>query len=204
MKFDEEDRFTDEWLDAALESYNAEPQLGLETRILANLRAHQQPSRSLWVFSWRVLAVAAAIAMLAVGVAVWQQGRRIGFAKLASTSNEKIGATLSQTSRPNASEGAAEGPTDARVTQKNLERGAQRHSLLRIHTGRESTSKRRVQRPQREQFPSAAPLSAEERRLLEYVRSTPPKELALVAQLQEERQKNAEIEAEHDFQEWKK
>ncbi len=65
----------EQWLDSALSQYgNAEPRTGLESRVLANLRAERNRNASRWRWCWAA-GTAAALALILVGLWVGESGR---------------------------------------------------------------------------------------------------------------------------------
>ncbi|HEX8924632.1 MAG TPA: hypothetical protein VF786_02510 [Terriglobales bacterium] len=193
MRKEERERFAEEWLDAALKNCDAEPRLGLESRIMASLRSQQNASR--WSFArlWQPVAVAALVAVLALGVVFWQRGRHQNVAK-SVPANGRIGSISPAQTYPREATNSGVAQAAAAPPQR---RRARRHAGG-------AHSRRDLQEPRQEQFPASVPLSSDEQRLLAYVRETPKAEVALAAQVQEEWQKSAELEAHNIYLEGRK
>lgn len=140
MESDEKNRFVDDWLGEALRQQGAiEPRPGLESRILANLRAenHRTAQNTRW---WPVLA-AAAIA-LAIAAAIWMDTGRRRTPNLAVSHPD-----VPQAVRPQAHGNAP--PLVAKLAGRHKARKAMPSRL--------------------EQFPSPQPLSEQEKMLATYV-----------------------------------
>jgi hypothetical protein len=162
----ERERVAEQWLDEAIGYLgDAGPRSGLETRILAGLRAYGAQRRRRWAL---VVAASAAAVLLAGLVASWPR------------SKPEAGPSVVQKTSP---AGVASEPVVANVDtshkkdhprirgSREIEAASVRHSpLLRpaVET-REAT------------FPSAAPLNEQGRLLQAYLRQTPPQQLALIA-----------------------
>ena len=161
----------DQWLDTALQEYgSAEPRMGLESRILANLAAEKasfgaRRRRWLWVFG-------AAAAMTAVVIVVW------------------LGSGTSTRSR---SSGNFEGNATS-TTQKASEGNARsevEQSVKATVQRRRPHFTKATEAPRLSQFPSPQPLSEQEQMLVRYVTES-PNEAVLIAQQQADWQKELE------------
>ncbi len=156
MNDKERDSFLDELLEASLARYrSAEPRLGFEQRLLANLRASAQAAPR---FRWGWLALGAAAAALAMMVVGFYLARR-------------------PKPSPPAVSVVAPGPEPARVVSPIV--GVKPPGAL---TGQRRPAPGQVRRtpptfevatPRRDQFPSPAPLSAEEKLLLRFLKEAP-------------------------------
>ena len=176
---DVEGGLDDQWLESALIQFGkAEPRVGLENRLLANLRAERAQAylRRRW---WRALGMVASLAAILVAVRVEERDRE---RKPEST------AATSTTNRAEARELVQPRPIPQIV-----------------HPAREVVLRRPAHRPTRDlavastpklaQFPSPQPLSEQERILASYVAKY-PEHAALVAQaraeaLQQDREEEA-------------
>jgi hypothetical protein len=158
----------DQWLDTALREYgSAEPRIGLENRVLANLAAEKTRVHALWPW-WAFGAVAA---MAAVGMVVWLGG--IGHSKF-------VGKTTSPLQKTDTAKEQSE------IKRPPLEAAAQPRARRRSAKTVEATEE-----PRLSQFPSPRPLSEQERLLLAYVTEF-PEEAAKVAHEQAQREKELE------------
>jgi hypothetical protein len=161
----ETDRFVDDLLDASLRQYRSqEPRAGLETRILANVRARERAARGgIWVWA---LGAAAAAALAVVAAVLYVPHRRP--APVAPV--------------PQARAGKPELPLAVAVVPS-----APSAARAEIRPVRRVTAERR--RP--EQFPTPIPLTEQEKLLLLYVKNTPSSELE--AQVVQQPRRDLEI-----------
>jgi len=155
-----EDQFVDELLDAALSRYAAsEPRPGLEERLLAELRARPAPPPA-WGWpaaaGWQAAAVAAVVVALVAGLFYFTRQPAPEPVPVARAPAAPAVAPAPESGAPVAP--IPEGPPAAKRT-----------AAARVE--RVATS------PRREQFPSAAPLSEQERLLLRYAQQAPPEQL---------------------------
>ncbi len=169
--------FVDDLLDAALERRRSvEPGLGLEKRILANLRA--RPHTAPWLGSrrleWAAAGVAAAVAIAAT--ALYTTRRATAPVSLAPAVVSKPEALLAPSpppavvsNRPTPRHGAGGNGTGAVGTA--LAGGASTAQAGRLTPPE----------PRLERFPAPTPLSDQEKLLLKYVQSAP--EPVLMAQI---------------------
>jgi hypothetical protein len=176
---DVEGGLDDQWLASALIQFGkAEPRVGLENRLLANLQAERAQAylRRRW---WRALGMVASLAAILVAVRVEERDRE--------RKPESAGAT-STTNRAEARELVQ----PRRIPQI-------------VHPATEVVLRRPAHRPTRDlavastpklaQFPSPQPLSEQERILASYVAKY-PEHAALVAQARAEAlQQDSEEEA---------
>jgi hypothetical protein len=162
----------DRELDAALAKYAAvEPRIGLEERILANLRAkRERRATNSW---WRWSAVAALSALLLVtGVFAWKSRRPA----------QNIAAHVLITSQTNAHDGTPNAPQDGVAAFPSRKTGAGRQLKT---PSRRAPAPVLSSAPKLEQFPSPQPLSEQETILARYVTKF-PEHAALIAQARTE------------------
>jgi len=166
----ENDAFADA-LDRALRRYAAvEPRIGLEERLLANLRARQKHAPAGVGWQWRWAAGAGAVAVLVLALSLtW----RIGKPPLGNSIDPRI----------------SQGGRDSQMTNPASQPHLSARALPSLHTPaghrpRRSTAAVRIA-PHLEQFPSPQPLSEQEKILARYV-ATYPEHAALVAEARAE------------------
>ena len=162
---EDKDRFIDELLDAALaRQHNAEPQAGVETRILERVRtsATGQSSRRR---AWVVVTAVAAAAFLVVMVRV---ANRSHSPAVQTPQISKVVPSPQPNERLAASSETARQPGSRRAIT----------TTERTEHHQRKTSGRTVARHWPSQFPTPTPLSPEERALVRYVQETPPQVLA--------------------------
>ena len=157
----DKDKHLDELLDSALSTYSsAEPRLGLETRILANLRDAAGTAASPWRnFKWLWAGAAAAVAVLLIAFLL---GRR---SQIAPPANNVV-----RTQPP--AQPAPQVHSSMPVTAGNA---AGDRPKMRASLHPQSVALTLAQRPQ--VFPTPTPLSEQERLLLSYYARTPREEL---------------------------
>lgn len=163
-KFNDNERLADQWLDVALKQYSSsEARLGLEERLLRNLRA--EPASKL---SWRAWAAGASVvaAILLLAAAFLIEGYHNQAEVMSEGAQHTIHSSIAEIRKP-----AALGhfKNDAGVTRSK--------SFNRPRQAR-SQSKAQPQWPS--QFPSPQPLSEQEQLLARYVNER-PKEARLLA-----------------------
>lgn len=164
---DQHDRFIDELFDAALRRHgSAEPPRDLEDRILARLRAEPRSSPRL---AWPRWALAGAAVALAISTVILYEARLRDHASHSGGPRNLVSAGAHQVNSP------SPGPVAAARTGRFRTRPGTR----RPHRTPSATA---VSRPS--QFPTPAPLSEEEKLLVEYVRATPRE--VLLASLEKE------------------
>jgi hypothetical protein len=164
---EDRDRFVDELLDSALAHHrDAEPRAGLEGRILAHVRAaasERDTGRKVWKLWVAAAATAAVVVFVAIHVARPPHSPSI--------QTPQAGNTVSAPA-PKETLTAISGAVPKTAPSPRLvepKRTAQR----------ESKPPRRVETHQwPSQFPTPAPLSDEQKALVQYVRQTPPQVLA--------------------------
>ncbi len=171
MESKEQEQKLDQWLDAALRQYgDVEPRAGLEGRVLARLRAEQEKPAPSWRTGWVLLAATTA-AVLAFGA--YFIGRPSG--------KSTVPAPIAKVMNPPVA----------------VERSVPRARIAApVGAGRPHDRRRDAGAaipPKREQFPSPAPLSEQEKLLARYV-SEYPREAALEARAQTELLKREETE----------
>jgi hypothetical protein len=160
----------DKWLDTALHEYgSAEPRMGLEGLVLANLAAEQvrAGTRRWWV--WGTVAATAC-----VGVLVW-----VGEMNHRPAAGNVAGNAISAVPKVNEVDRQ---PDVGRPVVETVQRRTPPRSARRIEVARE---------PRLSQFPSPRPLSEQERLLVRYVEESPD-EAVLIAKEQAGRRKEME------------
>ena len=169
MEPGDRERAVNEWLDAALKRYGeAEPRPGLESRILATLRTEHSPE-SRW--GWRP--ALAGLAVVLLGAAIFlARGRGVVHETAVGTAIKKEVQTTPK-ARP--------APVLAHVLTPAVERSSPRKAYARPVNSVAAAE----MAPRLEQFPSAQPLSEQEKMLASYVRDW-PQEAKLVAQARTE------------------
>ena len=136
-------------LDAALANYAAvEPRHGLESRILANLRAEQAPAPAHTWWRWSIPALAA-IVVVAV-VLAWKSSKP----------------TIEVTNHPSSTTQGPQKPGSQVVSNRD---GVPPHATHTAHRKRSSPSLVVAGVPKLDQFPSPHPLSEQEKMLAAYV-----------------------------------
>jgi hypothetical protein len=171
--------------DAALAKYAAvEPRIGLEERILANLRAKRERSATnSW---WRWSAVAALSALfLVTGVFAWKSRRPA----------QNIAAHVLTTSQTNAHDGTPNAPQGgvAAFPSRKTGAGRQLKTPSRRTPARRTPAPVLASAPKLEQFPSPQPLSEQETILARYVTKF-PEHAALIAQARTEELQRDSVE----------
>ena len=191
----------DRELDAVLAKYaSIEPRVGLEERVLANLRADRQPTLQPWI--WRPFTAVTALTALAailLLVLTWSLESKSGRPEphnMAQRTSQQPPApvqTTAQTSWPGVSAGER---SAARPRESDRQRlvVAQRSAARQGHPPVVVATQ-----PKLDQFPSPRPLSEQERMLASYVANY-PETAALVAQarakaLQKEMEEEADANA---------
>jgi hypothetical protein len=157
----------DRALDAALAKYAAvEPRAGLESRILANLRAEQSriPERAWW--RWSVAGVLATVVVVALALA-WRSAKpsRPVVANRPSTATQEPKEPASAV----VSSGEA---NDRHLPASNAARRRTTHGVPRETI---VTANSNLDQPKLDQFPSPQPLSEQEKFLQSYVAEYPEK-----------------------------
>ena len=173
MNSEEKNRLAEQWLDAGLKALgSAEPQPGLEGRVLANLRAEEEKLSLRWRMWWPRLTTGVIVAIVAAAVIFLTRTppRRRDTAELASPRR--------QSAQP-------EVASAARTVEPDTRRISHRTSrLLKIEAS--AASKRtREEYPKLDQFPSPQPLSEQEKLLAQYVAER-PREAEMVARMRAE------------------
>jgi hypothetical protein len=172
----ETEKKLDRWLDAALARYShsdeAEPRMGLETRVLATLEAdrrEREQNRYRWPWSLVLAAGLAAVLIIVIARAPWHSVP--GTLSIPSRETAR-GATTGTQARPHP-------PVVAEVTS-NPNRGASaRRTRARFLVVSDTTG------PRLAQFPAPRPLSEAERLLVAMANNTPPEQLEQDAALQQ-------------------
>jgi hypothetical protein len=171
----------DEWLDIALQQYgNAEPRLGLESRILGSMEAARERAVLGRPFGWLFAAASLAVVLIAIFIGIWHRPlaapQRVAGQQTGGNAVPQSGVQTIPAARP-------------RHTGTKLPLRRQTH-LARAELARE---------PKLEQFPSPRPLSEQELLLTRYAKRFPT-EARLIAQEQDKFQQEiqqAEQEMKH-------
>jgi hypothetical protein len=172
MERRDRDQF-DQLLDGALQQYgNVEPRVGLEGRVLANLKAQNRfvPHRR-WASVFAITAGICAVSLI-VGVVA---------------TRHHSGKPIESVSRPPAvaSSASTDLAMETSVREKPRTKSARPGTEIAAETATAKPS------PRLSQFPSQRPLSEQEELLVRYVRES-PQEAVLVARAQAEREKELE------------
>lgn len=166
MKAPDRDQF-DDWLDNALRQYgNAEPRIGLESRIFANIALRGKHARFRYSYAWLLAGATAGALLIGLWLGIWH--RPFG-------APQKVAGQ--QTARNAATQA---GP-------KIIPAVRHRHRGTKLRRRREANGIRAVElagAPSLEQFPSPRPLSQQEVLLAKYAQHFPA-EAALIAQQQD-------------------
>jgi hypothetical protein len=158
MDADDRNRFLDELLDHALEQFgHAEPRLGLENRMLANLRAESK--RMARTCRWVLVLGTAMVATFAI-IAIWIATSRPEPANLTIT-RRQVSGQPSVTSRQD---------QPREIPLRTREPQHVNHASLRSSRGKAVL-------PRLRQFPSPRPLSNQEELFLAYVKAAPNSEV---------------------------
>ena len=174
MESREKDRL-DQWVETALPQYGrAEPRVGLENRVLANLAA-QRASASAVRQWWWIFGTAAVTA--AVAIVLWFGS---------STKNPRKSAANFTTNVASTAQTKAAATAQSTVRQKHLGAPVRR-------TSQRTNTVEPAQSPKLSQFPSPQPLSEQERLLARYVRDF-PQEAAMLAQAQTRAEAERQLE----------
>jgi hypothetical protein len=163
---EDKNQFIDELLDSALaHRRGAAPEPGLEARILEGVRAaaRKRPSRgALWNFpakGWMTVAVAAAVISVVAFVRMAERQRTP-----AAGTSQAVNAHAMNNNLPSATPSAT---ALATIVEPKPTPPSERPKPRRIEAPRWPA-----------QFPTPAPLSPEQKLLIQYVRETPPQVLA--------------------------
>jgi hypothetical protein len=164
----------DQWLDSALNVYGkAEPRAGLESRIVTNLAIERQRLAVRWGWGLVVASAAVTCGVLALWLGTFSHGPH-------STNGVVAVRRAMQESNAIPVAPQAQRHFGTKLTIKGLPgRSGRARKMRTVDLASE---------PRLEQFPSARPLSEEEKLLKEFIRNS-PQEAVLVAQVQAERQK---------------
>jgi hypothetical protein len=156
----------DHELNAALMKYGAvEPRIGLEERVLANVRANrEQLARRSW-WRWMVVGTLAVAVIVLAAILSWKPANNAGKHHLPTEAPRTAGARVAGNSEINGA-----GPRRPKPGKK-----------ASVHLRRTENAAK----PRLDVFPSPRPLSEQEKMLASYV-SEYPKEAALIAQLRTE------------------
>jgi hypothetical protein len=163
----ERERAADQWLEEVIGYLrDAGPRAGLETRVLAGLRAHVEQRRRRWTL---VAATSAAAVLVAGLVASWPR------------SKPEPAPNVVQKALPARIDDPAPVIVVAdRPQGRNGPRAGARR-ILAAASPVPRSGKLTVGEVKQEIFPSPAPLTEQGRLLQAYLRQTPPRELALIA-----------------------
>lgn len=182
----EQEQKLEELLDSMLAAYSvAEPRPGLETRIVANLRAQDRDEARWWSRRW-LWAGASVAAIAASVVLVILLSRAVG-----SKPSAAIQAVRQQTTQSQIAQGptAAIGRAPARTPSATVpgEPAGRRPRVQQTKASMQNTHPS----PWPEMFPTPVPLTEQERLMFAYIENTPREEV--IAQLVRDEQK--EIDA---------
>src|SRR5690348_14547619 len=169
----DKDRFVDLLLDSALSNHRAaEPRPGLEARLLERVRAANEESAG--AKAWKLWIAAAATAVVVAFVAIRMANRPHSPAVETSQASKAVPAPAPEeklAAKSGASPKAGNGTTV--VEPKRVAHGDSRPPRHLKDSSRQVEAHHWPS-----QFPTPAPLTAEEKALVQYVRETPPKVLA--------------------------
>lgn len=174
MKVQDSERL-DEWLDKALQQYgNAEPRIGLEYRILANIEATGKRALFGYPYGWLLAATSAAALLIGIWGGIWHRPpaalKREPTQQIAGNVGKEVGPTKTPAARP-------------RHTGTKLPPQRQTHVARNAGLTRD---------PRLDQFPSPRPLSEQEVILTKYAERF-PKEARLIAQEQDKFQQEIQL-----------
>jgi len=166
MKTRDRDRL-DEWLDKALQQYgNAEPRIGLESRILANMEAAGKRALFGYSYGWLLAAATTATVLIGLWLGVWHRPLEITkkgpTTQIAGGVGKQMGPKIAPAARP-------------------------RHIGTKLPLLRHPNAAAAVESargPRLEQFPSPRPPSKQEVLLTQYAEHFPA-EARLIAQQQD-------------------
>jgi hypothetical protein len=165
----ERDRAAEQWLDEAIvhmHTRDAGPRPGLEGRVLAGLRAHQEQ----WRRRWTLLLAGSAAAVLVVAlVASWPRARTSTPEIVRQNPPEQKQVQVQVSPVPSVATVKSTQKKSLRVRAGGVDGIGERPALSPAVEARETT------------FPSPAPLNEQGRLLQAYLRQTPPQQLALMA-----------------------
>lgn len=179
MNPNNQEKDVDQLLDAVLAQYGkAEPRAGLETRVLANLRAERDRIASRHRWWWAGIAVATA----AIAVAVW-----LGHGDGARTPGISPSTVARHENRERADHPAVHPDPQPRVTQQAKEAVHRRPIRPEVHNPQAGEAAKL------EQFPAPAELSDQEKLLARYVQEFPQR-AALIARAQTDLRERNELE----------
>lgn len=162
----------DKLLDSALAEYSSvEPRPGLETRILANVRAASKTASLPWKWRWLWAGTAAALAILLM---VLFAGRR----SVAPAPGDNVVQKKLPAEQPNPGTGKSSPRRTPEVSGPAPSDQENRVAAQRKMRGRPHPETVALKlEPRRAVFPTPAPLSEQEKLLLSYYAQTPREEL---------------------------
>lgn len=170
----------DEQLDAALAKYAAvEPRVGLEERVLANLRTQERTTTRVPWWRW---AGAVAVALLITILLVWRLQQH------SSKQVVRYPANALQKTQTQIANGEMSGKHQQRQVRAAVRRSRKRALPNATQAADEASAT-----PKLDQFPSPQPLSQEELVLARYAMEF-PEEATLVARAQDEYEKEVQRE----------
>ena len=182
-EYKDRERLADRWLDAAFKQYGeAHPRIGLEGRVLANLRAESE--RLAKRRNWRHVLAAVTAIMVVSGTMFFMRGRDV--ARQVVAKHEVPGVTHAS-GAPNSDQTIAD-----RAAAKGR-RSVDQRPRESAQTSRPARTLETAAEPRLEQFPSLQPLSDQEVALASYVAQC-PHEAVVVARTQTEIRKQDELE----------
>lgn len=168
----DKDRFVDQLLDSALSNHRAaEPRPGLEARLLERVRAANEESAG--TKAWKLwIAAAATVVVMFVAIRVANRPHSPAV-ETSQAANAVPSAPPKETLTGSSGAAPSTGNSIPIVEPKRVAHGDSRPPR------RLKDSSRQVEAHHwPSQFPTPAPLTAEEKALVQYVRETPPKVLA--------------------------
>lgn len=188
MNSEERERLAERWLDAGLKHYAAvEPPEGLEARVLKALESKPAVRRFVLPWSrslaWRVVAAAVIVGVVFLVGSLYRGTQT-------PTKPVRVTGVVQTSVKPVVREEAVV----KRDKQVKVDRD---HRDVRRTIGNKSPSivgksELAAQIPKREQFPSAMPLTEEERLMTSYLRETPRDEVLLAVARREAERKEAQ------------
>jgi hypothetical protein len=173
VKAPDRDHF-DDWLDKALRQYgNAEPRIGLENRIFANMALRGKHARFRYSYAWVLAGATAGAFLIGLWLGIWHR---------------PLGAPQKVTGQQTAGNVATQAGPKIIPAARREKRVAQLPSRKKGHG---VGAVELAGAPRLEQFPSPRPLSQQEVLLARYARQFPT-EAVLIAQRQDKFQQEIE------------
>jgi len=181
LNLSEREKFYDDLLERSLAGYNAEPRTGLEHRVLAGVRAHQAETKRAWWWRWQFAgAAAAAMILLAVGVTTLRRQEP----QLRPVAQRPVSVPQQNSLARSVGESVVQAPSAASPKLRLGHAGRSGvHSVENV-VARRAVSAAMVTAavpPRLAVFPSAAPLSEQERLLADVAHNADPTALRALA-----------------------